>query len=427
MISKSVLKEIILTNQDFITKKTKKIFKRAIDGLPQNINKVVILYGVRRSGKTYILFDFFKQNKSKSLYIDFEDERLIDFKLNDFQLLKEVFLDLNPSLLNKKVNFFLDEVQNINGWEKFCRRAVERENINIFVSGSSSKMMPFEIHTELRGRSWSMEILPFSFAEYLSNRGISLKDKSLIYTSKSVIIKKHFNKYMKWGGFPEVIFLKADMDKEKLIKEYMSAMFFRDIVERYNLSNIHLVDALTDKLFSSFSLKFSLNSFYKQYKGIFPFSKDLLFRYYGYFIESMLIFEVKKFSESSYKRLRNPAKIYLIDVGLAKKITSKDFGRLLENIAFLELKRRQDEIFYFQEKNECDFIVKTKNKFLPIQVCYELDEGNFPRETKGLIEACKYTGAKEGIILTLDEEKDIILEGIKIKILPVWKWILEKS
>ncbi|MCG2724886.1 MAG: ATP-binding protein [Elusimicrobia bacterium] len=426
MISKSILKEIILTNQYFITRKTKKIFKRTIDGLPKNINKVVILHGVRRSGKTYILFDFFKQNKNKSLYIDFEDERLIDFNLKDFQALKEVFLELNPSLLNKKINFFLDEVQNIEGWEKFCRRAVERENLNIFVSGSSSKMMPFEIHTELRGRSWSIELLPFSFAEYLNSRGMNLEDKSLIYTAKSLIIKKHFTKYMKWGGFPEVVFVKADADKEKLIKEYMSAMFFRDIVERYNLSNIQLVDALTDKLFSSFSLKFSLNFFYKQYKETFPFSKDSLFRYYGYFIESMLVFEVKKFSESSYKRLRNPAKIYLIDTGLAKRTTSDDFGRLLENIAFLELKRRQNEIFYFQEKNECDFIVKTKNKFLPIQVCYELNDKNFDRETKGLIEACKHTSAKEGIVLTLDEEKDILLEGINIKILPLWKWILEK-
>ena len=427
MVSKSILKEIILTNQDFIARKTKKIFKRTIGGLPKNINKVVILYGVRRSGKTYILFDFFKQHKNKSLYIDFEDERLINFDLKDFQALKEVFLELNPSLLNKKINFFLDEIQNIEGWEKFCRRAVERENINIFVSGSSSKMMPFEIHTELRGRSWSMEILPFSFPEYLSKRGVNLKDKSLIYTSKSLIIKKHFGKYLKWGGFPEVVFLKADTDKEKLIKEYMSAMFFRDIVERYNLSNIQLVDALTDKLFSSFSLKFSLNAFYKQYKETFPFSKDLLFRYYAHFIESMLIFEVKKFSESSYKRLRNPAKIYLIDTGLAKKTTSKDSGRLLENIAFLELKRRQNEVFYFQEKNECDFIVKEKNKFLPIQACYELNDENFDRETKGLMEACKYTGTKEGIILTLDEEKNIVLDGVNIKILPLWKWILKSE
>ena len=144
-------------------------------------------------------------------------------------------------------------------------------------------------------------------------------------------------------------------------------MFFRDLVERYGITNIPLLDSLTDKLFSSFSLKFSSTSFYKQYKGRFPFSKDLLFRYYKYFLQSMLVFEVRKFAESTYKRMRNPAKVYLVDTGLCRRTTSADAGRVLENIVFLELRRSGYEVFYFEEKRECDFIARTgDNSLLPI-------------------------------------------------------------
>jgi len=204
-------------------------------------------------------------------------------------------------------------------------------------------------------------------------------------------------------------------------------MYFRDLVERYNITNIHLLENLTDKIFSSFSMKFSLTSFYKQYKDKFPFSKDLLFRYYKHFLQSMLVFEVRKFAESTYKRMRNPAKVYLIDTGLCRRITSADAGRSLENIIGLELKRRGHEIFYFEDKRECDFIVKTENGELsPIQATFELNEANEEREIGGLIDACKHLGTDEGTILTYDEEKDLTQDGISIKIMPVWKWCVEK-
>ncbi len=426
MISKSLLKEIIVSNEEFILKQVKGIVEREGIHFPTTLNKVVVLYGVRRSGKTFILFDLFKRNKEHSVYIDFEDERLAGFKLKDFDLLKEVFLELKPHLIGKELVLLLDEVQNIKGWERFCRRAVERERTKVFVSGSSSKMMPFEIHTELRGRSWSIEVLPFSIREYLIMKGINIADKSLIYTAKRVLIKKHLQEYMRWGGFPEVLLVNSELEKIKLLREYLGAMFFRDLVERYTITNIPLLDALTDKLFSSLSLKFSLTSFYKQYKDRFPFSKDLLFRYYKHFLQSMLIFEVRKFAESTYKRMRNPPKIYLVDTGLGKKISSLDSGRLLENVVFLELKRRGCEIFYFEEKGECDFIAKSEdNKLLPVQVCFELTEENSEREIRGVVEACHFVGVKEGMLLTFDEEKEVSVEGVNIRVLPLWKWCIE--
>jgi len=427
MISKELLKEIIVSNEEFITQQIKKIIKREGISFPEILNKVVILYGVRRSGKTYILYDLFKKYKSQALYIDFEDERLTDFETRDFEVLKEAFLELKSHLIGKEIIFLFDEIQNIEGWEKFCRRITERENIKIFVTGSSSRIMPMEIHTSLRGRAWSIEITPFSFREYLRLKGINIKDKKIIYGSKKTLIKKYFSEYIKWGGFPEVSLLKSDFEKRKVLKEYLEAMFFKDLVERFNITNIHLLKILTEKLFSSFSLKFSLTAFYKQYKEKFPFSKDTLFSYYNYFLESMLIFEIRKFSESSYKRLRNPAKIYLADTGICKKVTSADQGRVLENIVFLGLRKIREEIFYFDENRECDFIVKdNQGKLFPYQVTLELKEENREREIDGLTEACKRLKIKEGTIFTYDEEDSIVAEGIHIKIIPVWKWLLSE-
>lgn len=422
MISKEVLKNIILSNEEFILKKVKRIIRREMIALPESMNKAVIFYGVRRSGKTFLLFDFLKKHSGNSLYVDFEDERLSGFHLKDFEALKDAFLELKPHLIGKELVFLLDEVQNIKGWEKFCRRAVEREQIKIYISGSSSKVMPSEIHTELRGRAWGIEILPFSFKEYLHAKGVS-NNRSIIYGIKKAIVKQHFSEYMRWGGFPEVSLATSEFEKTKLLKEYFGAMFFRDLVERYKITNIQLLESLADKLFSSFSTKFSLTSFYKQYKDKFPLSKDLLFRYYKYFLQSMLVFEVRTFSESAYKRMRNPAKVFLVDTGLSRRVTSADTGRLLENIIFLELRRRGYEIFYFEEKRECDFIAKTSdNRLLPIQACFEINDENRNREIAGLLTACKRFGIHEGTILTYDEEKEIERDGIKIRVLPVWKW-----
>lgn len=423
MIAKDKLKEIILSNQEFILNQVGTILKREGIHLPERLNKVIILYGVRRSGKTFVLYDLFRNFKNEALYIDFEDERLAGFDLNDYETLKDAFLELNPHLINKRKTFLFDEIQDIQGWEKFCRRAVERENISVFVAGSSSKIMPLEIHTSLRGRAWSIEVTPFSFREYLKTKDIML-DKNLIYSPKKALIRNYFTEYLRWGGFPEIVFSKNDFEKNKILKEYLGSIFFKDLVERFRINNITLLDVLTEGLFSSFSQKFSLTAFYKQYKDKLPFSKDSLFSYYKHFLQSMLISEVRKFAESTYKRMRNPAKIYLVDVSLARKVSSEDLGRLLENIVFVELRRKADKIFYFEEQRECDFVVQKDGEFSIYQVCFDLNEENSERELNGLVLCGKHLGLRNGTVLTLDQEKKLTKEGMKIEILPVWKWLL---
>jgi len=426
MVDKEIIKEIIIENEKFISSQIKDIIPRENIKLPStDLKKVCVFYGVRRSGKSFVLFDLFKKHVESSLYIDFEDERLKEITAVELNQIKEAFFELKPHLINKKgIVFLFDEIQNVELWEKFVRRLVEKENIQVFCAESSSKITPQYIHTSLRGRVWSVEIMPFSFREFLRAKKFDMDSSNIFYSESRILVKNYFNEYLKYGGFPEVIFSLTEFEKKKILKDYMEALFFRDLVEKFKIKNIHLLEALWDKLFSAFSTKFSLSAFFNQYKGKIPFSKDTLFSYYKYFMESLLIYEVRKFTESTYKRLRNPPKIYLIDVGLAKRVTSEDKGRLLENIVFLELKRRGYEIFYFEEKHECDFVVKKNNNFDIYQITYKLSEENRMRELSGLIETAKILGLKEGTIITYDQEDEFIYKNIKIKVIPAWKWLL---
>lgn len=415
-MNKEILSEVILSNQEFILNYSGKIYSRSDIYQPQKLKKVLILYGVRRSGKTFILYDYFRKSPDCCLYLDFEDDRLNDFKFSDFSNLSEIFYQTKPECINKNSFFLLDEVQKVEGWEKFCRRIVEREKVKVIVSGSSSNLKPKNISTIMRGRSWSHQIYPLSVKEYLKFHNIKI-DSSLSQTARIKIIQL-FNTYLKWGGFPEVVLTNNEFEKKKIVEEYLDAMFFRDLIDNYNMTNINLFNSLKDFLFSNYSAKFSLNSFYKQYKHKFTFSKDLLYRYYHYFIDSMLVNEVKIFSESSYMRMRNPTKVYLVDNSLCSKLFLKNSGRLFENMVFGELLRKKFGIHYWDDDGECDFITVDKaGKCKAIQVCFRLDDSNREREIKGLISACKGLGIDEGEIIVFDQrEKEFEKDGILIKV-----------
>ncbi len=421
------MKEVILTNEELILTQAGEIVPREGITFQKELRKVNILYGVRRSGKTYILFDIFRKNKDGSMYIDFEDERLINFETEDFARLIDIFYELKPEQIDKEVVFLFDEVQNIPGWEKFCRRMVEKENAKVYVAGSSSELMPREIHTSLRGRAWSIEAFPFSFREFLSSKDLDLNDKKLIYGRKKNLTKNYFKEYLNWGGFPEVSILSSDFERKKILKEYMGALYFKDLVEKYKISNITLLETLWEKIFSSFSTKVSLKAFYRQFKDEFPFSKETLYSYYNHLLESWLIFKVEKFSKSEYVRKRNPNKVYLIDTGLSRRVSSQDKGRLLENLVFLKYRRNGTEVFYFQEERECDFIVKENGGITICQVTWELNERNREREIKGAIEACKYLNLDRCKIITFDYEDKLEVDEIKIEVIPIWKWLLESG
>lgn len=426
VISKHTLKEIILANEDFLAM-APPVLEREGLSLPETdaIKKTVVFYGVRRSGKTFVLLDIYKKHPDRALYMDFEDERLREFAAADFEGLREAFLELKPQLIGKELIFLFDEIQNVPDWEKFCRRATERENIKVFVSGSASRMMPFEIKTELRGRSWTLEILPFSFREYLASRGMAADPRNSWGAANRIKIANHFAQYLKWGGFPEVCLAQSEFEKTKLLREYLDAMFFRDLVERHNIRNIRLLEALLDRLFSGPATSFTLMSFYRRHQHSFPFSKDMLSQYYQHLLQSMLVFEVPLLAESSYARTRNPVKTYLVDTGLARRVTSENSGLLLENLVFLELKRKGYEMFYHKERGECDFMARGPDGgLLPIQVAFEVNPQNRERELGGLVEGCKRAGLGRGWIITYEQEERFEQDGVEVHLVPVTRWLL---
>jgi uncharacterized protein len=428
MLPRTLIKEVLVSNERWIEQSAERLVPRQIADVPSNLSKVLVLYGIRRSGKTSLLYQRFLAEKWRSLYVDFEDDRLAGFELSDFSRLTECAVELRPGLANKPLLLLLDEVQRVQGWERFCRRAVEREGHTVIVSGSSSKIMPAEIATELRGRSIAVQVFPFSFEEFLRARGVASVGARARHGPGKALLRHHFADYLRWGGFPEVARLEHDVDRARLLHEYLAAMYFRDLAERYAVANIPLLDALSDKLFSSFSTRLSLAQVAKQYKGQFPFSKDGLYGLYKNFRSSLLVYEARMFAESSYKRQRNPPKIYLADTGLCRRVTSADTGRLLENVVFLELKRRGAEVFHFQATRECDFVTRDDAGGLAVfQVTVELSEHTREREIAGLAEAAGAIGAKRGVVITAADDGELYRDGVTIAIAPVWRWLLEPA
>lgn len=427
MIDEELLKRIILERP-----KPKEHIKRIIK--ITYIDKIFSIIGPRRAGKTYFLYQIIDElvllkrvERDKILYIDFEDDRLKKIETEDLQKIIDAYYILFPENKGKKVYFMFDEVQNAPSWQKFARRLHEKEGCEVYLTGSSAKLLSKEIATELRGRTWTYNIFPLSFREYLRFKGIEINKRS-VYTEERYNIIKHFEDYIRVGGFPEVINLPPN-ERIILLQNYYETVMFRDVIDRYKLTNIDVVKNLFSYLVNNFARKFSVNKFYNILKSMNrAVSKDYLYPLLGYLEDTMYFFFVQIYSESNNVRMANPKKIYLIDTGLINSLIIKkeEEGWFYENIVAIELYRRGKEIYYYNNKNECDFIVtdKVNKETIPIQV--SLDPYN-DREINGLIEAAKRVKSSTGVIITKSDEKTIDKENIKIKLVPLWKWLLESQ
>jgi len=390
--------------------------------LPLDSQKIVSLIGPRRSGKTSLFFQTMKDitDPTDILYMNFENESITITK-DDFQLLIDAYFELYPH--KESFYLFLDEIQEIDGWEKFVRRIYDTFTKNIFITGSSSKLLSKEIATSLRGRSITYELFPLSFKEFLTFEEIS---PSPYTTRGKALLKNSFEKYVEIGGFPELSLHKAEFRK-KTIQDYMQVMLLKDVIERHSVSNSHAVRAFFDKCIWQFAREYSVNKFYNELKSIgVKISKETLYSYIQYFSEAYIVLPLYNVG---YKQ--EVHKLYLVDHAFSTfslKRTTADNGFLLENIVFIELLRREYSIFYDKKVNECDFIVKDGLKIVSaIQVCYELHDDNKKREVNGLIEACQTHNLAKGLILTYDQEDEFEQNGIKISAIPVWKWALNSN
>jgi predicted AAA+ superfamily ATPase len=358
------------------------------------------------------------------LFIDFEDYRLTDFAAADTDVLLTAFHQVTgkaPTFL------FFDEIQKLPGWSRVLRTLHNQNRYRIVVTGSNAGLLEREIATELRGRCRNILILPLSFPEFLRFHGIPHDERTLLTPARGQVLKA-FEQYLKEGGFPEVVKKENVSEKRELLQTYYRTIFYRDILERYNIKAKTVLEAIMRYSLNTFSDLFSISMFEKELKRHhLPGSKQTISNYLGYLQEAFFLIAHDKFSYSLRQRIMNPKKIYLLDTGFSLLSTdfSENRGKLLENAVAVEMFRRGTECFYYKGRRECDFIVKRGTKpETAIQVCWELSPKNESREFRGLREAMKTFAIAEGFILTNGEEREMTFEGARIQIMPVWKWLM---
>ena len=380
-------------------------------------DSVVVISGIRRCGKSTLLQAIRAKNKEQDYYLNFDDERLIHFKVEDFQLLLELF----GERYGKQTTFYFDEIQNIKGWERFVRRLHDYGN-KVYITGSNASMLSKELGTHLTGRYQQIELYPFSFLEYLKMNKIDVDSLDRFNTDDKVVLKTAFNEYFKLGGFPA--FLKSK--NTEYLKSLYESILYRDVMVRNGITN---EQELLELMFFVTSNTSKLISYNSLAKVIGVKNATTVKQYLGFLQDAYMLDLVPKYDVSVKKQLHNPKKVYGIDLGLMRQLGfqhSENQGRLLENLVFLELKRQSKTVYYHHNKSECDFVIKEKNNIIQaIQVCWTMhDVKTKQREINGLMDAMSTYQLKEGLILTEDENDRIEIDGKIINVIPAWLWLL---
>ncbi|MEM0172495.1 MAG: ATP-binding protein [Candidatus Bathyarchaeia archaeon] len=389
--------------------------------------KAVVIIGPRRSGKTYYFFHIISRlNRNETVYLDFEEPFLKGLKpLDVLKILLEIFPEVSGTASK---NVFLDEVQNAESWETLVRSLLNR-NLNVFITGSSSRLLSREIATELRGRSVSYLLLPFSFREYLVAKNINIEPGLLEDFGR---VKRELRNYLEEGGFPEIV---LEEEKERILREYMDMVFFKDFVERHKVRSMTLARLLFNHIMQNFSREMSVRSLERKLasEGT-GFNIGTLYRYVENLEDTVFIFFLRKFSLKAHERETWPRKVYLADTGLTRVFRiSLDYGRLMENIVFLHLLRKLNKNpllnFYYwkdNQQNEVDFMIKEGLKIKQlIQVTYASGRDEIERrETRALAKAAEQLKCKDLLMITWDLEDELKVNNKTIKCTPLWKWLL---
>lgn len=397
------------------------------------VNKIITIIGPRRAGKTYFLFQVMGEltregiDLTDIIYVNFEDERILPMRAMDLQLILDAYFELYEGKKNPII--FLDEIQNIDGWDKFVRR-LNDQGFRVFLTGSNSRLLGHEIATTLRGRTLTYELFPFSFAEFIAAKGIT-PDRNLVYGKTRHRTRQLFDEYFFSGGYPEIVFTEQKTTKSRILQDYFNTIFYRDLVERYRIKNTELLRQWLNALMSNISSLISFKKIEYDFRSRGMKLSGATLSYFARYIQDIFFgFLVELYSESVRKRQVNPKKFYLIDQGMHNYLTlnfSGNMGRVLENLIFLELRRKTDSIWYYKTRGgyEVDFLMQDNRKSHLIQVCYDLRNINtFSREKKALMLAMKELGINTGLILTLDEKRVEEGDNYSLHIVPVWEWLL---
>jgi predicted AAA+ superfamily ATPase len=431
MISSEV-KEYLL---DFQKKPLTELIERELEvNGPKKIRSII---GPRRAGKTSYMFKKIEEllhsgvNKENILYLNFEDPRLIDINFKEIREIIKIHWQLYPSSTKGKCYVFIDEPQTIDNWE-IAIRALHDEGFELYLTGSSSKLLSKEISTSLRGRTFSYMLLPFSFREFLKIKNAEF-DISRLSSKERSVLKSFLDEYLEFGGFPEVIMEENTENKIKILNEYFNMIVYRDVVERYHIKNIRLIKWLIKSLTASFSREYSVHKQYLTLKSMgVKTSKNTLYSYLSMLEESVFVFFLPKFDHSLRKGGFSINKAYLCDTGFSKLTgVTNDYGRKMENIVFLELERRRKtltNISYWknQQQEEVDFVIHTTGRVEQIiQVCRDVtDTGVMKREIRALIKASDQMDCDNLIVITEDYDSLEEHKGKMVKFVPLWIWLM---
>lgn len=434
-----LLKQLLLDQKSNFIKKENLIerdVQESYDSLIKS-KQIIVISGARRSGKSSFLkliAEHLLENstikKERILYVNFDDEFFVDFKKEDFQNLLSAYFELSGNTRGKVFCFF-DEIQNIPYWEKWINKLYQNKDFKIFITGSNASLLSSEIATALTGRTYTLELFPFSFREYLKyqNIEISADDIHRITTREKGAIIKTFDSYLATGGFPEII--NTPLNPLDVLEGHYKDIIYKDIIVRFGIKNVSEFREVAFYLISNIG---SLMSYRGLAKLIPTLGSSMTVKNYVNYLENVyLLFVVRKLESSARKQIANPFKIYGVDNGMTQGVAfsvSSNFGALYENLVYITLRRQRGlEIFYFKENFEVDFVTVEKRAVKSIiQVCYNLkDLKTQQREKRALLEALRFLNHKTGYIINDSVEKEEKIEGKIIKYIPLWKWVLSTN
>lgn len=417
MIDKNTIKLIIAENQQFISKV--KLFKREYS-FEKNLNYVLV--GLRRAGKSYLLYERIQQlmkeghSEEEFLYFNFEDDRLLNIQVSDLNTI----LTSYQEMFDYKPFVFLDEIQIIDGWEKFARRLAD-QNYHVYITGSNAKMLSSEIATTLGGRFQIKEVFPLSFREMLRSKGIDVDDKNFEYKN-ATSINKYLEEYFRFGGLPEVGNVQ---DKRSWLNGLYGKIFFGDLLTRYSIRNDKALKFVVQKLAESIKQPISYSRIVKMVSSIgTKISTETVIDYLGYMNESWLLIPISNHASKFVEKASNK-KYYFIDNGILNLFLTDPNTSLLENMVAINLyKQYGDDVAFFNSNIEVDFYVP--NQKIAIQVSYSLkDEDTKKREVRALDKISSFVDVERRYIITMYEEEIIEMDGHTIHVVPLLKWLLK--
>ena len=420
-MNREILKQVIADNQFDIS--NYQIIERIVH-FDEFGNYVFV--GIRRAGKSYLLFQRIRQllksgtGWDEMLYINFEDERLAEMKLEDLNLLIEVHLEM----YGKKPMLFLDEIQNIDGWEKFARRLADSKYI-VYITGSNAKMLSSEIQSTLGGRYITVNVFPYDFVEFLNANGVNIDNKTSLSTRDNAEIARKFNDFFYFGGFPEGALLPV---KRNYLTSVYQKIFLGDIIARHSVENTFALKLMFKKLAESVKTPISHNRLANIVSSAgSKIGTNTVIKYLDYAKDAWLVSPIQNIADKLVAKETNP-KYYFTDNGILNLFLLDGKTALLENLVAITLLRkfgREDAVFFYSQQIEIDFYIpETKTA---IQVCYNLDnaDGTFNREIGALLKISKILTCENLLVITYEEEKTLTMDDKTIKIVPVWKWLLE--